>query len=188
MAKVSFVKNFKDNVKETKTVKFGDVEFKIFQYLPVIDKITIIKSCVDNSFDEEQKYDAALGDVSFNYYLAKFYTDLKVEDEVTKMYDILKSSGLMDCIIENIPKSEINFLKENIEDRLSEEFISIERENSFVNVVKKFLAEINGSIPKGIEALENFDPSKLEVLKEMWNFESGTLKTGKNKQDNKKKN
>lgn len=172
---VSFVKNLKELTKEPKTVKFEDIEFEVKNYLPIIDKMAIIKLCLDNSIDEDKKFDSAMLDMVFNYSLAKYYTNLKIEDDVPKMYDLLESTGLMDCILQNIPIKEIEFLEECIESGLEEEFLAIERENTFVNIVKKFLEDMNNSVPEMVKALEEFDPEKLSMIKGMLDFEKGAL-------------
>lgn len=177
---VSFVKNLKELTKEPKTVQFEEIEFQTLQYLPIIDKMSIVKLCVENSINEDKKFDSAMLDMVFNYSLAKYYTNLAVTDDVSKMYDLLESSGLMDCILQNIPIKEIEFIEECIESGLEEEFLAIERENTFVNVIKKLVEDINGSVPEMLKAMEEFDPNKLEMLKGMLDFEKNSVKKVKN--------
>lgn len=154
-------------------IKFNDQEIQIKQYLPVQDKMSIIEYVVAGSFSENDKkirfYNTANRAVIFDYFIAKFYTDINIPDiedaDIYTIYNILVENKIIDLIKDTIPKTELGFLNYHINKRISEEFRCIGEENKVVNMINKFITDLNDSIPKFIDTVNNLDADKIENLK-----------------------
>lgn len=114
MAKVPFTKlNLKSN-KESKTLMWNDQEIEVKQYLPVSDKLEMISRIINNSADEMKFYNVGKIEIFTSLEFVFTYTNLsfteKQKEDICKLYDMLISSGLYHTIMENIPKSEYDWI------------------------------------------------------------------------------
>ena len=76
MAKVTYASlKLKPNT-EVKTVKFGDAEIEVKQYLSIEDKYDIIMSTVKNAKDENGLYNDIKVDLFFHLFLVYKYTGI----------------------------------------------------------------------------------------------------------------
>ena len=160
-----------------KPITFNNTEIQIKQYLPIEDKLNIIESTVSISFTPKQDnenikyYNTALRTIAFDYFLAKYYTDLDIPDidevDIYTVYDILSENNLITVIKCAIPKEELEFFNFHINKRIKEEFRCISEEKTFLNVISKFLSDINESIPGFVETMNNLDSSKFDTLREV---------------------
>lgn len=111
MAKVTFNKLGIKKVDESvKTVLFNDVEIEVKQYLPIQDKLTLIGNVINsaadgNRFPNNVKLVMYLSLEMLFAYTNLTFTDKQKEDLI-KLYDMVKSSGLIDMVILNIPSEE----------------------------------------------------------------------------------
>jgi len=181
-----------------KPITFNNNFIQVKQYLPIEDKLNIIESVVNLSFTEKQDnsnikyYNTAIRIVAFDYFLAKFYTDLEIPDldevDIFTVYDILAKIvfdvskeelkrykkeeilpeyNLINNIKNIIPKDELEFLNFHINKRIKEEFRCMNEEKTFLNIISKFLGNINESIPEFVETMNNLDGEKFDTLKEI---------------------
>ena len=172
---VSFIKISKDLVKDSqyKVVNFKDVlEFEIKNYLPAIDKLTLIQVTLDSAFQINDEagmkfFNEKMKNIIFQMMLVKYYTNLKIDDDLMENYDILSECGLLDFIIENINEKEKKKLETALESRINEEYDIIVRGQQFGNVLKSLVDKLNSNLPEVVESLKNFDPQKLEFLNQM---------------------
>lgn len=124
MAKVSFTKLGLKMDQEIKTIKFNEQEIEIKQYIPIEAKLQFIenvlnKSAVDMYFYNQGKIEIFFAmEVIYNYTNINF-TD-KQKDDILGLFDKFVSTGLYKEILNNIPTSEIKFLKEVIQDQIKE--------------------------------------------------------------------
>lgn len=94
------------------------------RYMPYSEKCSLVKSIVNNTsypeFDEDgvptnkslYRRDTASMLFCFTMQLITNYTDLEFEhDEVVQVYDALMESGVMNCIMTEIPEEEIKILR-----------------------------------------------------------------------------
>ena len=106
MAKVAFSKlGIKEN-KDVNTIVFNDVEIEIKKYLSIEDKLNMISTAVNNAMDENGDINSAVLEAHFNLQVVFYYTNLtftdKQKENLVKLYDLLKGSGLMDAVIDAI--------------------------------------------------------------------------------------
>lgn len=113
MAKVPFTK-LKCKINEDSIpMQIGEETIAIKQYLPVQEKLGLIGRVVEWAHEQDANYSNPVKsdvytelEIVFNYTNISF-TDKQKED-LPKLYDTLKSSGILEEIIKNIPEAEIN--------------------------------------------------------------------------------
>lgn len=106
MAKVAFSKlGVKEN-KDVNTIVFNDIEIEVKKYLSIEDKLNMISAAINNAMDENGDINSVVLEAHFNLQVVFYYTNLtfteKQKENLVKLYDLLKSSGLMDAVIDAI--------------------------------------------------------------------------------------
>ena len=106
MAKVAFSKlGLKEN-KDVNTIVFNDIEIEIKKYLSIEDKLNMISTAINNAMDENGDINSVVLEAHFNLQVVFYYTNLtftdKQKENLVKLYDLLKGSGLMDAVIDAI--------------------------------------------------------------------------------------
>jgi hypothetical protein len=106
MAKVAFSKlGIKEN-KDVNTIVFNDIEIEIKKYLSIEDKLNMISAAINNAMDENGDINSVVLEAHFNLQVVFYYTNLtftdKQKENLVKLYDLLKGSGLMDAVIDAI--------------------------------------------------------------------------------------
>ena len=118
MAKVSFTKLGLKVNQEIKTIEFNEQTIEVKQYLPINDKLALISNVINASADDYNfanpvKLEAFLTlEILMNYTNINF-TDKQKED-LAKLYDLVKSSGLVNLIIKEIPEVELKELSNGL--------------------------------------------------------------------------
>lgn len=164
MAKVGYTSLKLKTDTSVKTVKFQDREIEVLQYLPIDDKYDIMMITIQNS-KEGTTYNPLKLDMYFNLYMVIMYSNLSFTDknmeDLSKLYDTLKSNGLMDLILEAIPEQDYNELQEMIEEYL-------ELENTVGTTMGAVIKSLIQDLPRNAEAamniVENFDPQKYQAV------------------------
>lgn len=106
MAKVAFSKlGIKEN-KEVNTIVFNNIEIEVKKYLSIEDKLDMISAAINNAMDENGDINSVVLEAHFNLQVVFYYTNLtftdKQKENLVKLYDLLKGSGLMDAVIDAI--------------------------------------------------------------------------------------
>ena len=103
MAKVSFTKLGLKINNATKSIMVADQEIEIKQYLPINDM---------------KFYNVGKMEIFLNLEILYTYTNInfteKQKEDVCKLFDLVESSGLLNKILDNIPETEINFIRNTI--------------------------------------------------------------------------
>lgn len=164
MAKISFA-NLKLKVNDAvQTVKCGDTEVEVLQYLPVADKADLISITIQQAMENGIVHPVKLEQyfsLNIMYLYSNFnFTDKQKEDP-DKLYDILESNGIIDTVISAIPENEITDLYDYLKDYM--EGYKTSRE-SFANVVYKVLEDLPGTVETAREFLKDFDPSQFKEV------------------------
>lgn len=112
MAKIAFSKlKIKTNT-ETKTIELEDnIVIEVKQYLPIQEKLELIGNVIMQAHEEDNNYSNPVKVSVYRDLAVVFaYTNLsftdKQKEDLPKLYDMLKSSGLLTTIIMNIPEAE----------------------------------------------------------------------------------
>ena len=155
-----------------KSVKFNDnVTIEIKQYLPIENKRILIELVIKNSFIKDDRgidrFDATIKEVLLNFFIARDYTNLNTMNDPFEMYDVLKSTGLMDFIKSNIPESELIQLQEMVEERIYEEYRLQKLNVNIGHKIEGILEILNRKLAEGINTMKGFNPTEqLGILTE----------------------
>lgn len=138
MAKINFTKlGLKPDTKTT-TIEFAGQQIEVLQYLPVQRKLALIGRVIHKSHEEDYSYANPVKIKVFTLMEIIFeYTNLvfteKQREDFPKLFDTLMSSGLIDEVIQNIPRAEYK----TIVDGVNESVHSIyEYQNSAYGIVE----------------------------------------------------
>ena len=123
MAKVSFAKLGLIKNQEVKNVEWGEYSIEVKQYLPINEKLNLISNVINAAHDENNYSNPVKVDVYTALEIMYAYTNInftdKQKEDVTKLYDLIVSSGLYAKILEAIPGSEhcnlLNAIKKSID-------------------------------------------------------------------------
>jgi hypothetical protein len=113
MAKVPFTK-LKCKINENEIpVQIGEETISVKQYLPVQEKLTLIGNVVEQAHEQDANYSNPVkADVYTELEMVFAYTNIsftdKQKEDLPKLYDMLKSSGVIDMVMKNLPENEIN--------------------------------------------------------------------------------
>lgn len=110
MAKVSFAKLGLTKNQEVKTIEWGEYSIEVKQYLPINEKLNLISNVINFAHDENNYSNPVKVDVYTALEIMYAYTNInftdKQKEDVTKLYDLIVSSGLYAKILEAIPDNE----------------------------------------------------------------------------------
>ena len=164
MAKISFASMKLKTDISTKEVEFADIKFNILNYLPMRDKIDLIQIALQKS-ESEGVYNELLLDVYFHLNLIYLYTDLnfteKQREDELKLFDVIKSSGLLDVILKNINEEEYEYLVEKTAEIKNE---ILEYGNSAGSVIRSIVQDLPKNAEAAKDIVESFDPKKYKAV------------------------
>ena len=114
MAKVGFGKLQLKMPKETETsVLFNDIEIEVKTYLPINDKLELISNVINNAADDNKFFNPVKLELFYALEVIKHYTNIsftdKQLDEPYKIYDLIKTSGLLAKLMETIGQEELEY-------------------------------------------------------------------------------
>lgn len=149
-------------VSTTHDFVFNGQTIKILDYLPIEDKYDLIMITLQKSL-ENGYYNPLKMDMYFHLNLIYLYTDInftdKQKEDENKIYDSIKSNGLLDSFLENFNENEYNELFAILEDT-KEEIMHYKYSTSAL------LQSVITDLPKQAEAvqkiIDNFDQEKYQ--------------------------
>ena len=123
MAKVPFTKLGLTKNQEVKNVEWGEYVIEVKQYLPINEKLNLISNVINAAHDENNYSNPVKVDVYTALEIMYAYTNInftdKQKEDVTKLYDLIVSSGLYAKVLEAIPSNEhcnlLNAIKKSID-------------------------------------------------------------------------
>lgn len=162
--------NFKDcnlTLNTNKFEAFNNTEgiiINVLQYLPVVDKNDLIQITLQNS-EENGIYNKVKMDMYFELYLVYMYSDIQFTDEEKEdeiaLYDILKSSGVIDMIKAAIDKDEYNYLVQTLHDTAKQK---TEYRNTISAVINGFIERMPINAEKAMEIINKFNPEDFQQV------------------------
>lgn len=169
MAKVAFSKLKLTKQVKTISVKYGEQEIEVLQYLPVNEKLALISRVINNTADENNFANPVQVEVIGSLEIIYTYTNLsfteKQKEAPDKLYDLLEQNGVINLIISAIPPDEYKFLIDGINDSIEAVY---KYRNSIMGVMEmmgKDYSNLNfeaSDIQKKIA-----DPENLSLLKDI---------------------
>lgn len=114
MAKIPYSKlNLKINT-DVSTFSFNGFEIEIKEYLPLEEKLNIITNILNNSVNDKGYYNVGQLQMFTELEIIFNYTNItfteKQKENITKLYDILSSSGLIAIVLNNMDAEEYTFI------------------------------------------------------------------------------
>ena len=118
MAKLSFTKLGLKKNDEIKTVVWNEQTIEVKQYLPINNKLELISNVIMLSADENNFSNPVKLDIFLSLEILDAYTNIsfteKQKEDICKLYDLFKGSGLLDMIIKAIPENEYKQLQDSL--------------------------------------------------------------------------
>ena len=122
MAKVTFTKLALKKKEEVKNIKINDIDIEVKQYLPVNDKLDLIARVISGAHDQNNFPNPIKIEVIGAIEIIMAYTNItftdKQKEDISKLYDILDSNGVINQIVSVIPEDEYHFLINGINDTI----------------------------------------------------------------------
>ena len=162
MAKITYTSlQLKTNT-DVKTVDFNGHSIEVLQYLPIEDKYDLITITAQNAL-QDGIYHPLLLDELFHLYLVFMYSNItftaKQKENLNKLYDTLKSSGLMDLIIQQIPENEYNELFTQLEEYVK---FNSKYNRSAAGLINSLITDLPKQAQMANEIIAGFDPSQYQ--------------------------
>ncbi len=157
-------------------IPIEEICIEISKYLPFTIKSTMIETIIDSCLKEKDGIwiiDYLIKEMVINFMLCNNYSNLIIQEEedIFDAYDYLTSTNVIDYILINIDKNELDSFMNIIDKELQQE---IQVRNSFKNYLIKSLNKIIESTPNEKEVKKilktakkefaKFDPNKLSTL------------------------
>lgn len=105
---------------ENKEITYDGQTFNVRSWIPMEDKLALIGNIINASIDDNSFYNPARLHIFYVMNMVKEYTDIDFKDmNIMYAYDLLDVSGLWDIIEKYIDENEINFIKQNIKETIT---------------------------------------------------------------------
>lgn len=162
MNKISYT-NLKLKVNtEVNTFDFNGNQIEVLKYLPLEDKYDLINLALQSA-REEIIYNPIKLEAYFHLYIVMMYTNInfteKQKEDKVKLYDTLKSNGLIDQVLMNMEEDEYNFLCDSLN---QQEEDTLQYQNTIAGVVNNIIENLPVRAEEMQKIVDNFDASKFE--------------------------
>lgn len=151
-------------VNTTHKMEWNGYEIEILDYLPIEDKYDLIMITLQKAL-EDGYYNPIKIDEFFHLHLIYMYTNInftdKQKEDEHKLYDSLKSNGLIDAFIEQFSEDEYNELYYWMTDVKQE----ITDYNKSINsLIKNIIADLPSQAAAMQNIIDNFNPEKYQEV------------------------
>ena len=167
--KVTFTKLALKKKDEVKTIKWGDNEIEVKQYLPIADKIKIIENVLSNSADDNNFANPVKVEVYFNLELIYNYTNItfteKQKEDITKLYDLFEENDLFSQIISAMPVTEYQLLYDWTQETIDAFY---KHRNSAMGIMEQISTDYK-NLDFDAQSIQNkiADPENMKLLKDV---------------------
>ena len=111
--------SYQDKI-ENKEITYDGQTFNVRSWIPMEDKLALIGNIINASIDDNTFYNPARLHIFYVMNMVKEYTDIDFKEmNIMYAYDLLDVSGLWDIIEKYIYENEINFIKQNIKETIT---------------------------------------------------------------------
>lgn len=164
MAKVSYASLKLKTKTDVKTFDYEGSTIEVLQYLPFEDKYSLIMITLQNAL-EEGIYNPLRLDMYFHLFLVYSYTNITFTDKQRenefKLYDALKSNGLLDSVLSNIPESEYTTLFDLLNEMVE---VKTKYNRSVVSLVQSLIHDLPSQAQAAMDIVNNFDKDKFQEV------------------------
>lgn len=164
--KISFA-NMKLKVNnEVETFDFEGNKIEVLNYLPINDKFDLVMITLQESLIDGI-YNPIKLEMYFNLNLVYMYTNIsfteKQKENEEKLYDIMKTNGLLDKIISTIPENEYTELLNYIDEVIEKE---MQYRISAAAILNSFIDDLPSQAQAALDIVNNFDKEKFQAVKD----------------------
>lgn len=111
--------SYQDKI-DNKEITYEGQTFTIRPWIPMEDKLALIGNIINASIDDNTFYNPARLHIFYVMNMVKEYTDIDFKEmNIMYAYDLLDVSGLWQTIELHIDENEVNFIKKNIKETIS---------------------------------------------------------------------
>jgi hypothetical protein len=147
---------------EVNTFDFGGNQIEVLKYLPLEDKYSLINVTLQSA-KENAIYNSLKLEAYFHLYLVMMYTNIsfteKQKEDKMKLYDILKSNGLIDKVLENMEEEEYNFLCESLNQQEND---ILNYQNTTAGVLSNIIENLPINAEEMQKIVDGFDQEKFQ--------------------------
>lgn len=170
MAKLPFTKLGLKKNQEIKTLTWNEQVIEIKQYLPMQEKLQLMSKVINLSHDKDSNYS---NPIKVNIYtklnIIENYTNItftdKQKEDVCKLYDLFKESGLMEEIFNAIPEQEIMEIENSIKKAIKSIYAY---QNSVMGILDNISSDYSNMNLDALNIQEALgDPNNLTLLKQV---------------------
>ena len=164
MAKVTFGSLKLKTKDEVKIIVVNEKEIEVKQYLPAVDKNSILEATISEA-DGGTILNTLAIDIYFHLFLVFKYTNLSFTDaqreDLMKLYDILETNDIINKVVEVIPTAEYQTLYDNLKDM-------IELYNNYRNSAKALVEQFSMFAPQeAVKIEEQIKDLDIDKMKEV---------------------
>ena len=164
MGKISYANMTLKVNNNIKTFDFNGNEVEVLSYLPIEDKFDLVMVTLQQSLIDGI-YNSIKLEMYFNLNLAYMYTNIsfteKQKEDAEKIYNVLKTNGFFDKMIEMIPDEEYEELIGYIEEEIEK---SMRYNTSAAAVVKSVINDLPTQAQAAMNIVNNFDKEKFQEV------------------------
>ena len=169
MAKVAFSKLALKKQDKVKTIKIGNFDIEVKQYLPVNDKLDLIARVLNGAHDENNFPNPVKIEVIGALEIIMAYTNLsfteKQKEDYAKLYDLLEENGITKDLISAIPEDEYAFLIDGINDSIEAVY---KYQNSILGILETVSQDYSNLELDATKIQEKMaNPDNLAMLKDV---------------------
>ena len=170
MAKLPFTKLGLKKNQEIKTLTWNEQVIEIKQYLPMQEKLQLMSKVINLSHDKDSNYSNPIKvDIYTKLNIIENYTNItftdKQKEDVCKLYDLFKESGLMEEIFNAIPEQEIMEIENSIKKAIKSIYAY---QNSVMGILDNVSSDYSNLSLDALNIQEALgDPNNLTLLKQV---------------------
>ena len=146
------------------TIYIEPFNINVLQYLPIEDKNDLIFVTLQRA-DENGFYNPVKLQMFSELYTVYMYSDLEFTDEEkldeTLLYNVLKSNGVIDAIINTLPEKELYELQQMMDDSLRKKE---KYRNSIAGVLNNFIENLAPNAENAAQIINNFNPEMFQQV------------------------
>lgn len=164
MGKISYA-NMKLKVNnEIKTFDFNGNKIEVLSYLPIEDKFDLVMITLQQSLVNEI-YNSVKLEIHFNLNLVYMYTNIsftdKQKEDEEKIYNVLKTNGFFDKLLEVIPDDEYSELLGYIEEQIEKD---MKYNLSTASIIRNIVNDLPAQAQAAMDIVNNFDQNKFQAV------------------------
>lgn len=169
MAKLAFSKLNLKKDDSVKTITINDQVVEVKQYLPVEEKLNIIKNTLEKSADDNNFSNPVKVEVFANLEIVYAYTNLTFTDKQKEspwnLYDLLEMNDVFAKVAATIPEREYTSLLEWVNEMVESFY---KQRNSILGILEQVSADYSNLSLEATEIQKKLaDPNNLTLVKDI---------------------